>query len=598
MLKKIKDMPVPNEYELVDTIGRGSYAVVHLVRHKEFGYCRALRVSHPIDVKEIVKKTDIYQKYMWEYKTMLHLGNNCHPGIINAYKLDTFIDPKDSKKYVYIETDYVEGDTVWKCLRDNNNFISSEEVIHLALQISDALAYCHGEDSGSHIKKIKVIHNDIKPDNIMRRKDGKYVLIDFSAAHTLIDGGIFPTDEIGNRSEEAKKYVAPEVLEKIQNQGENEEKSVAFNERTDIYSFGVVLYQCLTGKLPFYSNEQQLSFRDIIEQRKASFEKYYIKKKNRSYVGDFHECDCPVWLYEVILKCLKREPDKRYANGKELFEDIKEKNNAYNEQPTRKLKNECDILRKELNAVESPKIRKWKVFSVTILLLFFVACVGLLCQFYQKSTMGEVYAEDTFVDSLKQQIRQLQQENSQLNNLLIDNSDEKVNKLLEQIDNLKNENATLKGSFRCDGKTAQQWRDDYNTLSATNKCDGKTARQWRDEYNTLKTSSKCEGKTAQQWRDDYNTLSATNKCDGKTARQWRDEYNTLKTNSKCEGKTAQQWRDDYNTLNANSKYKNKTAYEWYQKVYYNEHDAEYWYKSRLYEGHDAKYWFEFHYAPK
>lgn len=329
-------MPVPDEYRKIRTLPGGTCAEMSLVRHRQWNYYRALRVSNPIDVtQKKIEESDIYQQYYREYMIMQHLGNNCHPHIVNAYKLGTFssksLYSETEYAYVYIETNYVEGDTLLQYLEDNKNFISSEEVVHLALQISDALAYCHDEYSNSDVKKYKVIHNDIKPDNIMRRKDGEYVLIDFSAAHTLVDGEVFPADEIDNRSEVAKNYVAPEVLGKIRNQRGGEEMSVILNEQTDIYSFGVVLFQCLTGQLPSHSGEKQVGPRDdIMEGRRASFEEYYKEKNNWPYAGNY-QCDYPQWLEEVILNCLKKDPKERYANGKELHEDIKAKIKDYEE---------------------------------------------------------------------------------------------------------------------------------------------------------------------------------------------------------------------------------------------------------------------------
>lgn len=329
------------EYTMLDELGRGGFASVYKVRHNDLGYVRAIRVLKDIIVAkhgEDPKKSKTYQKFLNECRVLLRLGNGNHPNIVHIYKPDLL----ESKALV--EMDYVDGQDLLHYLKQNDNFVPTDEVIRMARQISSALAYCHEDiyrycmdreldhlqddpNDGSRvllddatkqrlIDKYKVIHNDLHSGNIMRRENGDFVLLDFGLA---ING-----DEVvlssSRHANGAPEFKSPEKWD---------DDSI-LTEQSDIYSFGIVLYQYLAGRVPFpYNTSTSGGFRAEAELCKAhqeatppSIEDLRREMYERKYKGRTYSRDFPAWLEEAILKCLNKAPEDRFRNGKELYEFI------------------------------------------------------------------------------------------------------------------------------------------------------------------------------------------------------------------------------------------------------------------------------------
>ena len=321
------------EYTLLGELGKGGFAKVYKVRHNELGYIRAIRVLNEPITDE---RSRTYQKFLHECKVLLRLGNGSHRNIVHIYQ------PRLLDNHALVEMDYVDGQDITHYLKDNGNYLPIEEVMRMVEELSNALAYCHediyqfcmdpDEDDlqndpidGSKwlideatkkklIEKYKVIHNDIHSGNIMRRRDGSFVLLDFGLA---IEG-----DEVVKSSSRhengAPEYMPPEKWD----------NDTILTEQSDIYSFGVVMYEYLAGRVPFVCEGNSFNARkklyekiknstslpSIVDLRKSFFEE---KRKGESYKKDF-----PDWLETAILKCLEKDPDKRFRNGKELHDYI------------------------------------------------------------------------------------------------------------------------------------------------------------------------------------------------------------------------------------------------------------------------------------
>ena len=332
------------DYTLLDEIGQGGFATVYKVRHNRLGYVRAIRVLN--STIAFGEDDPIYQKFLNECRLLLCLGNGNHPNIVHIYQPLL----KDSKALV--EMDYVDGQDIGSYLRSNSGFVSADEVIRLLTQISSALAYCHEDiykycmdrelddlqddpEDGSKllidestrqrlIEKYRVIHNDIHSGNIMRRENGSFVLLDFGLA---IEGDNVVRSS--RRMNGAPEFMAPE---KWKNDG-------VLSPQTDIYSFGVVLYEYLAGRVPFpidktESNTDKAIFfvgeahrgvipDSIYEVRKETYEKIHP--------GSSYERDYPDWLENVIMKCLEKNPEDRYSNAKELYDDVVQKSSKVQE---------------------------------------------------------------------------------------------------------------------------------------------------------------------------------------------------------------------------------------------------------------------------
>lgn len=324
------------EYTLLDELGQGGYATVYKVRHNELGYIRALRVMNAVIARGAEDKT--YRRFIEECRLLMRLGNGNHPHIVRISK--TLL----KEQRAAVEMDFIDGCSLMKHIGKCSGFVPVEDVMKLLEQMSSALAYCHHDiyrfcmdrvedelhddpEDGSKvllnkqtkarlIQKYRVIHNDIHSDNIIRREDGSYVLLDFGLA---IQGESVVRSS--RREDGAPEFKAPEKWD----------GDTTLTTQSDIYSFGVVLYECLTGRVPFPLDPKEAGSAkaiyllgeahkshvpdSIFELRKVAFEKANPGEK-------YDNPDYPQWLEDVILKCLEKDPAERFADGKDLYDYV------------------------------------------------------------------------------------------------------------------------------------------------------------------------------------------------------------------------------------------------------------------------------------
>lgn len=362
------------DYIFLDQLGQGGFAAVFKVRHKSLEYIRAIRVlSDTIANGEDDPK---YQNFLRECKILLRLGNGSHPNITHIYR------PRLLENKAVVEMDYIDGGDLFKYIEEKNGFIEVEEVVNLLASISSALSYCHYDiyrycmdreldnlkddpNDGSKIlldeetidrlvNKYRVIHNDIHSGNIMRREDGRYVLLDFGLS---IEGEDVVRSSKKNGG--APEFKAPEKWDTA-----NE-----LNTQSDIYSFGIVLYSCLAGRVPFVfdkknSNPLRAEMDLMNAHQKEQPEPIYGLREiafEATHPGETYVKDYPDWLERIIMKCLEKNPKDRYKNGKELYEDYLRytKNKTFNVKPSIGQKsmpissvNECVIARMWKNNIE------------------------------------------------------------------------------------------------------------------------------------------------------------------------------------------------------------------------------------------------------
>lgn len=353
------------EYTLLDELGQGGYATVYKVRHNNLGYIRAIRVLNAIIAHGETDKT--YQKFLEECRLLLRLGNGNHPNIVHIYQ------PLLKAQRAIVEMDFVDGKDLYHYLEEKHSFVEIKDVLRLLSDIGSALSYCHediykfcmdkDEDSLQDdpedgrkvlldnktkqrlINKYRVIHNDIHSGNIIRREDGSYVLLDFGLA---IDGDSVVRSS--RRKNGAPEFKAPEKWE----------NDSILTTQSDIYSFGVVLYEYLAGRVPFLfdkknSNPVEAEYllgkahkeqqpASIFDLRKAAFE--------HSHPGETYEKDYPEWLETLIMKCLAKSTKDRFKNGKELYSFVLEHINNDTDTQVENLKQEIVSLQNKIISLE------------------------------------------------------------------------------------------------------------------------------------------------------------------------------------------------------------------------------------------------------
>ena len=211
----------------------------------------------------------------------------------------------ESGGFPYIEMEFIEGPDLEDLLKPPHDPIFTiKEALKLADQLANALAHCH-------LAGVK--HGDIKSNNIkFNIHSGNYVLLDFGLSAMSDEQRRSSMRHAG-----AIEFMAPE-----QNTG-------AMHFQTDIYSYGIILYELLAGQVPFPLNDGGETSRnavmvahmespvpDLIELRKENLPPGWPSEKQDQ------EMFVPQWLLQVISKCLEKDPEKRYPNGMALQEAL------------------------------------------------------------------------------------------------------------------------------------------------------------------------------------------------------------------------------------------------------------------------------------
>lgn len=213
----------------------------------------------------------------------------------------------ESGSFPFIEMEYIEGPDLEDLLKPPHNPIFTvRETIKLAEQLANALAHCH---------KVGVKHGDIKSDNIkFNTSTGNYILFDFGLA--------IMSDE--QRRSSIRHAGAVEFMAPEQHDGE-----MFF--QTDVYSYGVVLYELLAGAVPFPQLNKGETSRNAVmlsHMEKPVPDLMALRRTHlpESWPEDLKtkEMNVPFWLLNVIKKCLEKAPEKRFANGLSLQEAILE----------------------------------------------------------------------------------------------------------------------------------------------------------------------------------------------------------------------------------------------------------------------------------
>lgn len=257
-------------YEIKEIIGVGGMAVVY----KAYDSIDDRIVAVKVLKEEYLKNDDFRRRFKNESKAVAVLS---HPNIVKVY------DVSFGEKIQYIVMEYIDGITLKEYI-DQQNVLTWKEAVHFTVQILRALQHAHERG---------IVHRDIKPQNIMMLEDGTIKVTDFGIARFAHSETRTMTDKaIGS-----VHYISPEQA-----------RGGLTDEKSDIYSVGVMLYEMLTGKLPFDAeNAVSVAIMQMQDEPKA-----------------LHEVnpDVPAGLEEITLKAMQKDPEQRYKSALEMLEDI------------------------------------------------------------------------------------------------------------------------------------------------------------------------------------------------------------------------------------------------------------------------------------
>ena len=259
------------QYEIIEEIGKGGMATVYRAYQPTVGRFVAVKVIH----RAIAADSVASERFQREARLVARLE---HPHLLPIYDFDGEHDPP------YIVMRLLEGGTLKDALE--NGPIPPADAAHMLRQVGSALDYAHRQG---------VIHRDIKPSNVMIDTEGNAFLTDF---------GIARSSEVGEGLTQSGFAVGtPSYMSPEQGMG-----LPTVSSRSDIYSLGVLLYQLLTGELPFTGDTPLAVIMQHIQTPPPD-----ASARNRALPGD---------VDQLLRRAMAKEPDERYQTAAELALDF------------------------------------------------------------------------------------------------------------------------------------------------------------------------------------------------------------------------------------------------------------------------------------
>ncbi|MGE5560954.1 MAG: Stk1 family PASTA domain-containing Ser/Thr kinase [Chloroflexota bacterium] len=262
---------IGGRYEILQRIGAGGMATVYLANHRLLERKVAVKILN----SEYASDEEFVQRFRREAQAAASLS---HPNIVSIY------DVGHEGDIHYIVMEYVPGETLKEKI-NREGPLPVREAIAIATQICDALVCAH---------RNRIIHRDIKPHNILMAKDGHAKVSDFGIARAAASATLTHSGSIVG----SVHYFAPEQA-----------RGSVTDEKSDIYSLGIVLYEMLTGKVPFQGESPiSVALRHVQERIPSP----------RDAVATI-----PADVERVVMQAAERDPQKRYQSAAQMLADLR-----------------------------------------------------------------------------------------------------------------------------------------------------------------------------------------------------------------------------------------------------------------------------------
>ena len=257
-------------YRLEAKLGSGGMSTVYLARDTTLDRPVAVKVMH----REMSEQADQLERFRQEARAVAKLS---HPNVVSV------IDAGEDGGYPYIVFEYVEGETL-KARINRVGPLDVQEALAYAIEIARGLTVAHAR---------KMVHRDIKPQNVLIDAEGRAKLTDFGISRQLEQDGMTATGRVLGTTD----YVAPEQA-----------MGRGADQRSDIYSLGVVLFEMLTGGVPFRADSQ------------VGVAMKHVNEELPDVQGERPELSAATAL--VVERATAKDPTKRYADIGELIDDL------------------------------------------------------------------------------------------------------------------------------------------------------------------------------------------------------------------------------------------------------------------------------------
>ncbi|MFA6439300.1 MAG: protein kinase [Bacteriovoracaceae bacterium] len=260
-----------SQYKIIEKLGEGGMGVVYKAQDTKLDRFVALKFLPT----HLAASEQDKARFIQEAKSASALN---HPNVCTIH------DISEHEGQLFIVMEFVDG----KSLKEKKENLGQKQILEIGIQVAEGLAAAHEKG---------IVHRDIKPDNIMIRKDGIVQIMDFGLAKLYTSGNVSRLTKAGTTMG-TMGYMSPEQVQGLD-----------VDHRTDIFSLGVVLYEMLAGESPFKGMHETAIMYEIVNVDPAPISA--IKE------GTDPELD------HIILECLQKEKDDRCQSAKELAKDLR-----------------------------------------------------------------------------------------------------------------------------------------------------------------------------------------------------------------------------------------------------------------------------------
>lgn len=258
-----------DRYEILEQIGSGGMSVVYKAKCHKLNRLVAIKVLK----EEFCNDSNFVSKFKMEAQSAAGLS---HPNIVSVY------DVIDEGKLHYIVMELIEGITLKSYIQKKGR-LEIKESIGIAIQVAQGIAAAHEQH---------IIHRDIKPQNMIISKDGKVKVADFGIARAV------SAQTMNSAAMGSVHYISPEQA-----------RGGFSDERSDIYSLGVTMYEMVTGRLPFEGE-------NTVAIALAHLEDAVVPPS-------VYNPEIPVSLERIILTCMEKKPERRYSCAEDVITDLR-----------------------------------------------------------------------------------------------------------------------------------------------------------------------------------------------------------------------------------------------------------------------------------
>ena len=268
-------------YEIVKQIGAGGMGEVYLAKDTKLDRKVAVKI---LNEKFAAHESNL-QRFVQEAKAASALN---HPNILVIHEIGK------SENSNYIVSEYIEGETLRDNFKQSPQKLS--EILDVSIQIANALCTAH---------EAHIVHRDIKPENIMIRPDGFVKILDFGLAK-LVEQKAAGFEASTVKQNQTAKGV---IMGTVNYMSPEQAKGEKVDARTDIFSFGVVLYEMIAGRTPFAGDSMSETFANLINSEPKPLTRF--------------ASNVPEELNRIVVKTLRKKRDERYQTIKDLLTDLK-----------------------------------------------------------------------------------------------------------------------------------------------------------------------------------------------------------------------------------------------------------------------------------